>query len=167
MPDSESSPSTNSLFLHAAAVAVSGGALLILGHSGAGKSTLCQLLAQEFPTLADDLVRLAQGNQGSGTWHVANGKHPLATGCNAAPLRGIVRVIQGQTPHLIRATSSETCRYLIDAVFEIEAQQWVKAEQKRAWFGLVADIARHHAGWRLISTKDPEMVQTIQERVHL
>jgi ABC-type glutathione transport system ATPase component len=163
MPSTRSGDSMRLLVLHAAAIAAPRGALLILGHSGAGKSTLCRLVAGVFPTLADDMVCLMRTNRGNGVWLVADGKQGLGRTEHALPLRAIIRVVQGDKALLIPAGAVETCRHLVDALYETEAQRRADLQQRRASFAVLAGIARQYDGWRLLSTLGTETTELIRQ----
>jgi len=152
------------LFLHAAAVVTSAGALLVLGHSGAGKSTLCGLVAEQLPTLADDVVRLELRGETEGAWYVFDGRPASAAQLRAVPLAGALRVFQAEATSLTRATPLQTCGYLLDAVFEVVAQRHVENGLKRAWFACAAEVARRHPGWKLRFTKGPETARLLCEQ---
>jgi energy-coupling factor transporter ATP-binding protein EcfA2 len=136
------------MFVHAAAVVVSDGAILLLGHSGAGKSTLCQLLEKQYPTLVDDLCFLMRS--GNGSWCVVEPKKSWEDGLvPRIPLRAVLRIFQSSKVKLSRIPPRETCRHLVDGVFEVQLQQKANAIQKRVWLANSAEIAKLYTGWRL------------------
>jgi len=156
------------LALHASAIVTPCGAVLFLGHAGAGKSTICQLLSKRFPPLADDVVYLIR--QEDGTWHVADGSRrafggPLQAGelaeLEGVPLRAILRLFQDSASRVAPITSREACRHLTDALFEVVWQRRYDLANKRAWFALVADIARRYSGSRLYFTLDEEPFELV------
>jgi hypothetical protein len=149
------------LALHASAVETPGGALLFLGHAGAGKSTVVRLLADHFPTLADDAVFLLP--QKDGAWCVADGsgrafRGPLSSEEAAAlrgpPLRAVVRLYKDSEGRLERLGPRETCHHLVDAAFEIAWPKRADAATARRMFSTVAEIARCYPGWQLRHSRD-------------
>ena len=171
------------LFLHASAAVVEGGAMLFLGHSTSGKSTIVRMLAEEFPTLADDAVFVARGRDG--LWRVVDGGFRFGQGWDLAdwqasvrrraaaaagvPVRGCWRL--HKAPH-VKAEPLEPialARMLMDAAMEIDVQRTAgrtkrseppdaddllrERESRRRWFQWVADIARRCPGWNLWFSK--------------
>jgi len=149
-------PTPSLIALHASACVTPGGALLFLGHGGAGKSTAVGLLAERFPTLADDAVFLLP--QADGSWQVACGDRdafagPVAqeavAGLNWVLLRVVLRLFRAPKPRLVPIGPRESCRYLTDALFEIPPQRNTGVEVKRHLFAAAAEVARTVPGWEL------------------
>jgi hypothetical protein len=135
--------------------------VLFLGHAGAGKSTVARLLAEHFPTLADDAVFLL--HQKDGNWCVADGsgrafRGPLcddeAASLSGPPLRAVVRLYKGSAGQLERMGQRETCHHLADAAFEIAWPKRAGTATVRKIFTTVAEIARLYPGWQLRHSRD-------------
>lgn len=165
------------LFLHASAVVVDGGAVLFLGHSTAGKSTIARRLGEAVPVLADDSVYAAKGADGG--WRVVDGGYRFGEGGledwqqrvfrqfapASVPLRACWRIHKGAELRQEPMEPVELARHLMDAALEIDVQRkagrmaggakpgkeaWAQImENRRRWFGWVADIARSCPGGHL------------------
>jgi hypothetical protein len=108
------------LCLHATAVELDHGAVLLLGPSGAGKTTAAQLLG-DVPCLAYDRVAVAPSGPGGGyeVWALPGGSPPRLARSRARvlPLAGFVRVAQAYEKSQVRALGpSEATLYLREAV---------------------------------------------------
>lgn len=132
-----------------------------MGHAGSGKSTICRLLNDHFPCFADDAVWLL--HQQDHTWHVVNGDNRVFAGppkagefsrIQSIPLCAILRLRQDTTVSLSPLVPSETCRHLIDALFEIVWQKYRGRPIIRELFRSVAQIARTYEGWLLHFARD-------------
>lgn len=159
------------LFLHASSVNVSGKALLFMGHSSSGKSTISRLLSERYPVIADDKVYIEKGK--NGRWWVSGGYDgfPLLKGQARSaghesryPLGSVLRIFKSKSIEIAPLSPKETCRYLIDAVFEIDPQ---KEENKiaiqKSWFAMTAEISRNIVGWSLTFKKDKSIIAYIKE----
>lgn len=176
-----------SLFLHASAVIVDGGALLFLGHSTAGKSTIARLLGEAYPVLADDSVFAARGEDGR--WGVVDGGFRFGEGdfadwqkrirrqidLNSVPLRGCLRIHKAPELRMGPMNPAELARHLMDAAMEIDLQRkygrisgssemepsaWEEVLQmRRRWFGLVAEIARTCPGRHLWFSRSSKIAE--------
>jgi hypothetical protein len=157
--------------LHASSVNVSGQALLFLGHSTAGKSTISRLLSERYPVIADDKVWVYQikngdwvVHDGSDNFHAGNG-HECPVGRDQYPLLAVLRIFKANTTQIVPLSKKETCRYLMDAVFEIDFQRKVEdLGRKKSWFSCVAEISRKIKGWRLTFKKDASIIDIVNER---
>mgnify|MGYP000937092959 CR=1 FL=1 len=143
------------LLLHAVAVKAPAGALLLLGHSGAGKSTLGRLLSKRFPVLADDNIYLAQSRLNQ-RWYITDARRLQDKSSPFTPLLGLIRTYQAQKAQLVPVSGTQACRYLLDAVFEIESMRYAEERQQRIWFADVAEVARSCPAWRLSATLQAE-----------
>jgi ABC-type sugar transport system ATPase subunit len=150
------------VLIHSAAVITPNGALLVLGHSGAGKSTFCRLVADHYPTLADDVCSL--GFCKDSGWVVTDVKK--VGDDQPAPVRlyGIMRVYQSRSSRLVNISDREACRYLMDAMFEVETQRSASLVRKREWFAQAAFISRKYSGWKLMFPLDSQVVRLIEDR---
>ena len=164
MPPPDPSGADSMMALHASAVVTPGGALLFLGHAGTGKSSVCGLLARHYAALADDAVFLFR--RGNGDWMVSDGTRSAfglpdveeegRARASAVALRAVFRLRQGSQPRVVPIEPRDTCRHLIDGLFEIKRQQRGDLADKRAWFAGLADIARRYPGAELHFALDPE-----------
>lgn len=156
--------------LHASSVNVSGKALLFLGHSTAGKSTISRLLSERYPVIADDKVWIYQKK--NGCWMVLNGSNnfragnisELPVGCSQYPLLAILRIFKSKTTQIDPIFQKEACKYLMDAIFEIDFQRKVEdLDRRKNWFSYMAEISRKIKGWRLTFSKDRSIIKTIHD----
>jgi len=159
-----------SVCLHASAVSVSGKALLFLGHSTAGKSTICRLLSERYPEIADDKVWVYQIK--NGCWMVRDGSNNgnIENNCGNPngrgqyPLLAILRIFKSNTAQIDPISQKETCKYLMDAVFEIDFQRKIiDLKIRKRWFRLVAEISRKIEGRRLTFNKDTSIIRKIHD----
>ncbi len=158
------------VYLHASAVNVSGGALLFLGHSTAGKSTIGRLLAERYPLIADDKVLVSRMDDGCWMVRDASGKFRAWTGTGYPlgrrryPLLAVVRIFKARAVTMHPLGQRETCRYLLDAVFENDFQRRVSdLRVRKDWFRMTAAISRGIAGWRLTFPKSKSIITAIRE----
>jgi|GEM_PF-1055623 energy-coupling factor transporter ATP-binding protein EcfA2 len=156
----EESITKHGLILHAVAVSAPEGAILILGHSGAGKSTLGRALAEKFPLLADDNVYLTTGILHK-RWFVADAKLLHLQQPQFRPLLGAIRTFQAPQVRLTPIGPRQTCRFLLDALYEVEGMRLGSLEQQKHWFGCLAEVARQVPGWRLSATLGRETAQLV------
>ena len=156
--------------LHASAVNVSGKAILFLGHSTAGKSTISRLLSEHYPVIADDKVWVYQTK--NGCWMVSDGSDNFRAGNGSErpvgrdqyPLLAILRIFKSNTTHLDPISRKETCKYLMDAIFEIDFQRRVEDLcKKKNWFFCSAEISRKIEGWGLTFKKDASIIKIIHD----
>lgn len=159
------------VFLHSSSVLISGKALLFLGHSTSGKSTISSILADRYRILADDKVLIQKDK--NGVWVVNDGcpatnqKEPSP--CSSRdkigyPLFAIVRIFKSNTTEITPLTPRETCRYVADAIFEIDVQRRENnLELLKRWFFLAAEISREVNGWRLFFRKDNKIVDFLKD----
>jgi hypothetical protein len=149
------------LVLHAVAVAAPAGIILILGHSGAGKTTLGGLLEERFPVVSDDIVYVAQGIINK-KWYITDAKNVLIYNSkNFMPLLGIIRTYQSREPRLIRISPQESCKHLLNAVYEAEWVLQAGPGKEASWLFSVAEIARRYPAWRLFANLTPETPQLV------
>lgn len=161
----------NGACLHASAVNVSGKALIFLGHSTAGKSTISRLLAERYPIIADDKVFVFQVKKGG--WMICDGsdnfplvkgkENPLANQ-EKFPLLNVLRIFKAELKDITPASPILTCKYLVDAIFEVDRQR----KQKdlgviKKWFGVAAKISRQINGYRLTFPKDKSIINVIHD----
>ena len=158
--------------------------MLFLGHSTSGKSTIVRLLADAFPTLADDAVFVARGRDG--LWRAVDGGFRFGQGWGVADWQASVRLrsaadagvpVRGcwrlhKAPH-VRTEPLEPialARMLMDAAMEIDVQRTAgrakgqagsdgerllrEREMRRRWFHWAADMARACPGGHLWFSKD-------------
>jgi hypothetical protein len=161
----------NGLFLHASAVNVSGKALLFLGHSSSGKSTISRLLSERYLVIADDKVKANQMNNGD--WLVCNGDTNIQSGNGNIisegsqkkyPILAILRIFKSKTMGIKPISAKESCRHLVDAVFEVDKQRMQKDFATiKQWFTLVAGIAKKNECWHLTFMKDKSIIKIIHE----
>jgi hypothetical protein len=159
------------IYFHASSVNVSGKALLFLGHSTAGKSTICRLLSERYPVIADDKVWACQKENGG--WIVCNGdddfqlenRNIVSAGSKKKyPLLAVVRIFKSKKMSIEPLSPPKTCRYLIDAVFEVNSQRAHKDLKKvKKWFAYAAAISKKNMGWGLTFKKDKSIIQVIHD----
>jgi len=156
--------------LHASAVSVSGKALLFLGHSTAGKSTISQLLSERYPVIADDKVWVSWNRGGLMICDVSENFHIKENWVNSFarqaqyPLLAIIRIYKSKKIEIKPVSPKQICRYLIDAVFEVDQQR--KQEDLiviKEWFRLVAKISKKIEGWYLTFAKDKIIISKIHD----
>ena len=158
--------------------------MLFLGHSTSGKSTIVRMLADAFPTLADDAVFVTRGADGA--WRAVDGGFRFGQGWDLAdwqasvrrraaadagvPVRGCWRL--HKAPH-VKTEALEPialARMLMDAAMEIDVQRTAgrakghavpvgddllrEREMRRRWFHWAADIARACPGGQLWFSQD-------------
>jgi len=170
-PDNPGSKTHKGIFLHASSVIVSGKALLFLGHSSSGKSTISRLLSERYPIIADDKVYICKNKNGD--WSVCDGSDgfplkqrysPSAGRQKSYPLFAVLRIFKSKSMKIMPISPKETCRYLMDAVFEIDIQRKQKdLKIMKQWFALTAEISRKIKGWRLAFRKDLRILGLIKE----
>ena len=150
------------MLVHAAAVITPNGALLVLGHTGAGKSTFCRLVADHYPTLADDICSLSFCIDSG--WVVTDAKRDERDKLAPVRLHAIMRVFQSHSSRLVGVSSREACRHLMDAVFEVETQRSASFVRKREWFAQAAFISRKYSGWHLMFPLNSQVVRLIEDK---
>lgn len=158
------------LYLHASSVSVSGKALLFLGHSTSGKSTISRLLSERYPIVADDKVWVYKKNSG---WLVGDGSDnftakvvnsPSTENQVRYPLLAVLRIYKAETTEITPLSPRETCRHLVDAVFEVDRQRKSKDLRTiKRWFIKVAEISNKIEGWHLTFKKDASILDLIHE----
>lgn len=155
------------LYLHASSIVISGQAILFLGHSTAGKSTISHLLSEVYSVISDDKVLLIEDN---GRWMAQGvieefqpGKGKTSKlGEGPFPLLAFMRIYKSTHTHLKPISPQEACKYLLDAIFEIDFQRQVKdITVKKKWFMNAADISRKVKGWGLTFKKDKSTIKLI------
>lgn len=161
---------SKSVLLHASSNNISGTALVFLGHSSAGKSTISRLLSKRYPVIADDNVYVYKDKDGK--WLICNGADvsPFKEGAelsqgspNKYLLSAVLRIFKSDSLRISSLSSKETCRYLMDAVFEIDMQKRQKnLETIKKWFTLTAELSREIQGSRLAFKKDKNTIDFIR-----
>ncbi len=160
------------MYLHAASIKIKGKALLFLGHSSSGKSTISRLLSKQYPLIADDKVWIELNKNGK--WIVCEGEDFLLPIKPAAspngrkkkyPLLAVLRIFKSNKSGIKSVIPLETCRYIMDAVFEIDIQR-KQSDLKiiKKWFSLAAEISRKISGWELTFKKDMSIINLIYEK---
>ncbi len=156
--------------LHASAVNVSGKAILFLGHSTAGKSTISQLLSERYPVIADDKVWVSRHKSGlmvcDGSNNFLTEEIRVNSFASQAqyPLLAILRIFKSKKIKIKPVSPKQICRYLIDAVFEVDIQR--NQEDLRTikrWFALVVEISKKNEGWHLTFIKDKSIIKLVYE----
>lgn len=158
------------MLLHASSVEVGGKALVFLGHSSSGKSTIGRLLSAKYTLIADDKVSVYRGK--SGAWLIKKGMDAFlqseealraAQGWKSYPLSAVLRIYKSRTLDMKPLSPRETCRYLLDAVFEIDVQRKCEAlEARKTWFSTAAALAKENKGLRLTFRKDKSIVSFVR-----
>jgi hypothetical protein len=158
------------LAIHASAVRVGDGGLIFLGPSGTGKSAICRLLEGKAAKLANDVIYVAQREDGG--WYVADGgrrayERPLSAEEAAmvlwVPLRAIVRLFQGSPPYLKRIDQLEACRYLTDALFEMAWQRDYGVGTKKELFADLAYVCRLTPGYEFRFDLSQDTIEILAE----
>jgi len=158
------------LLLHASSVAISGKAILFLGHSNAGKSTISKLLSERYPMIADDKVWVFCPKDGN--WMVQDASLDFRQiyfdnrrfRGESYPLLAIVRIFKGNVICMDSISSKETCMQLMNAVFEINLLRVIQSLAiKKEWFVAAAQISREIKGWRLTFPKCKSIITKIHE----
>ncbi len=156
------------VLLHAAAVAVNGGALLFLAPPETGKSTMCQRLVPYAKPLVDDRAVIVPKR---GEWFVsaADGHDfftplPDSALSEGVPLRAVFRLYRSPRPGIEALSAIQTCYYLVDAFFHFYWQKGCPVEEKRAAFSELASVARAVAGYRFYFNRSPK---TVDELAHV
>lgn len=158
------------VYFHASSVSVSGKALLFLGHSTAGKSTISQLLSKRYSVIADDKVLVSKSNNYGWSVRDASGKFRAWTGTGYPlgrkkhPLLAVLRIYKGPATRIHPITQRETCKYLMDAIFENDFQRNIEDFfVRKNWFKMVAEISNDIEGWRLTFPKSICIIKKIQD----
>jgi energy-coupling factor transporter ATP-binding protein EcfA2 len=159
------------VYLHASAVNVSEKALLFLGHSTSGKSTISRLLSERYPIIADDKVRVFQKKNND--WLVCDGGNGYllkkenthsVSDQKKYPLLAILRIFKSRTMKINSLSHRETCRHLVDAVFEVDNQRKEKnLEIIKQWFLSLAEISKKIEGWHLTFKKDKSIIDLVHD----
>jgi hypothetical protein len=80
------------------------------------------------------------------------------------PLRAVLRIFKARAVALHPVGQRDTCRYLLDAVFENDFQRRVDNMRVRSgWFRMTAELAREIPGWRLTFPKSKSIITAIRE----
>lgn len=156
-----------SMLMHAVAMDKGSGGVLLLGHSGAGKTTLSKTLSKQWSIIADDIVFLAQ-QKNDQLWYFTNAKLLSSEPVLFVPLVGVIRVIQSTEVEMVRTSPRETCRYLLDGIFENDLMRNLNVDKQRESFINIADLARNIPGWRLNATlgeETPKMILSIFKKI--
>jgi len=129
------------------------------------------LLSDRYPVIADDKVWIYQNKNGE--WLVCDG----STGLQAEnrntfsvvlqkqyPLLAVLRIFKSKTTGLKPISPKETCRYLVDSIFEIDIQRILEdLKIRKNWFRAAAKISREVGGWRLTFKKDKSIIGKIHD----
>lgn len=160
------------VYLHASSVNIEGKAVLFLGHSTSGKSTISEILSERYPLIADDKIWVEIGNEGIWMAQGISETNKFGKGYSYSkkleqhPLWGIIRIFKANETKIEQITQRVCCKYLMDAVFEIDFQRRVtELDRKKNWFRLVADISRKTIGWHLTFQKDRSIIDVIERVV--
>jgi len=165
--------STEGFFLHASSVDIDGRVVMFMGHSSAGKSTISRLLSPRYPIVADDKVWVSLREPGE--WIAADAidwllaertrvsprRHQFV---NQLPVLAVARIFKSETNQIQPLNPKETCRFLLDGVFEVDTQRLnTDIACRKRWFSLVARFSREVQGWRLTFRKDNSILTLITE----
>ena len=156
--------------LHASSVSISGKAILFLGHSTSGKSTISRLLSERYRVIADDKVWVHRLNKSKWLVHDASDNYQIRKqeehfiGRDEFQLLAISRIFKSDSTRMVRLSSKELCKYLMDAIFEIDFQRKIEdINVKKKWFSLLAEMAKNVEGWGLTFTKDVSIIKKIHD----
>ncbi|MCK4889106.1 MAG: hypothetical protein KAS97_04185 [Candidatus Aminicenantes bacterium] len=165
------SPIDSSFFrLHASSIEINGKALVFLGHSSSGKSTIAQILSKEYDLVSDDKIIVFKNN---GEWFIKNGDEqsklseykgnkPIASG--SFPVLAFVRIFKSESNEINKIESSLLCKYLIDAVFEVDNQRNnFDIDLRKYWFHLAGDFAKRIQGWDFYFKKETNIINIINK----
>jgi energy-coupling factor transporter ATP-binding protein EcfA2 len=160
----------NGVCLHASSVSVSGQALVFLGHSTSGKSTIRQLLSKHFLSIADDKIFVYKSRKGK--WMICD----ATDNCHCCfeddhsivlkeyPLLSFLRIFKSKNTHISPISKMETCKYLMDAIFECDFQRYSDdILKKKHWFKLAAEMSRQVEGGRLTFPKNNIIIKIIMD----
>jgi len=162
----------HSLILHASAVSIKKRGLLFLGHSTSGKSTISKLLSSKFPLISDDKVEVVRNCNKD--WLLINREFKSDSRQNLSgfvdnspmlPIVAVLRIFKSSKNGTEPASPLDSCKFLLDAVFEIDSQRRCEDLTTRMrWFSQVSEIARNIPGYYLTFKKDFSIVKLIDRR---
>jgi len=166
----------NQFYLHASAVNVNNKAILFLGHSTSGKSTISELMSEKYRRIADDVVWVrCLANE---KYAVTDGKHREISDSlilrdeylkntktqnqeDLIIVSNIARLFKSDSTFANRISQRQLCRYLSDALFEVDIQWQNKdIEFRKKLFASVAEMARKICGCDLhfSLSSEPEQI---------
>ena len=158
------------IFLHASSVNINGKALVFLGHSSSGKSTIAQLLSEVFPVISDDKIYIYKKRE---KWELKSGDEinkfsefqgKLRISTDTLPILSFMRIFKAHENKIEEIESLVLCRYLTDAVFEVDNQRRVPdIKRRKEWFKVVADIARKFEGRHFFFKKESNIIQILKK----
>lgn len=155
--------------LHASSVNVLGKSIIFLGRSTSGKSTISKILEKEYPIIADDIVWVFPSEKGK--WMVRDATYGFIGdqfdvnrfGKESFPLFAIIRIFKSDRDQISLIAQKETCKYLLDAIFEIDLQRKVSSiNQRKKWFKIAVKIAKNTKGWLLTFKKSNNIIEQIK-----
>ncbi len=157
-------------YLHASSIEISGKALIFLGHSTAGKSTIAGILSKKYPIISDDKIFVFKKKN---IWMIRNGddgdflsgRNDLSFSTNVFfPVMSFVRIFKSNGNKINKIEQSLLCKYLIDAVFEVDNQRNIKdINVRKKWFSLSAELSRESRGWEFEFIKNDKILTIIEK----
>lgn len=154
-----SEQSIKGFYLHASAVLIPEGTLLFLGHSTSGKTTISRKMSSRYRVLADDVVFIQE--RANGLYFIDDGKKHLSRSesflrkdissegvCHQ--ISAIVRIYKGKQVKAEQIPSLRLCRYLTDALFEVDIQRRSTClDDRKNLFACAAALAKKTRGLHL------------------
>ncbi len=156
--------------LHASSVNINGKALVFLGHSTSGKSTIAEILSSEFPKISDDKVLLLKNGA---NWFLQNGDkycervfagNPNLKKEGIFQILSFMRIYKSDKNEIKKIENPLLCRYLTDAVFEVDQQRRVMdIKLRKEWFSAIADISRKFEGRHFFFKKELNVISILKK----
>jgi len=157
-------------YLHASSVEISGKALIFLGHSTAGKSTIAGILSKKYPIISDDKIFVSKKKN---IWMIKNGddvsfssgEKNFSFSTNVSfPILSFVRIFKSNSNKISEIGQSLLCKYIIDAVFEVNNQRNIEdINVRKKWFSLSAELSRENSGWNFDFIKNDKILTIIEK----
>lgn len=80
------------------------------------------------------------------------------------PLLAVLRIFKARSTQIKLISQKETCKYLMDAIFENDFQRCIKNTRVRIrWFRMAAEVSRGFRGWHLTFQKNKSIIKKMQD----